>query len=84
MLGRSRVRTLPRPVLALAALAQEWSARLRRSSPDVSRAAITYVSRRAAYPNARARAVLGWEPRVGLAEGMARTEAWLRSAGHLG
>lgn len=33
--------------------------------------------------NAKAREVLGWWPRVELDEGMARTEAWLRAAGHL-
>jgi nucleoside-diphosphate-sugar epimerase len=31
----------------------------------------------------RAREVLGWEPRVTLEEGMARTERWLREVGLL-
>jgi nucleoside-diphosphate-sugar epimerase len=39
--------------------------------------------RRAVYPNARAREVLGWRPRVTLEDGMARTEDWLREAGLL-
>jgi nucleoside-diphosphate-sugar epimerase len=47
----------------------------------VSAAALTFVSRRAAYPNARAREELGWEPRVPLAEGMRRSEEWLRAEG---
>ena len=42
--------------------------------PDAARASI---------PNARAREQLGWEPRVTLEEGMARTENWLRATGLL-
>jgi nucleoside-diphosphate-sugar epimerase len=49
----------------------------------VSRRAITFISRRAAYPNTRAREELGWEPRVGLDEGMRRSEEWARAAGLL-
>jgi nucleoside-diphosphate-sugar epimerase len=75
------LRTLPRPLLAAGArlAARIDTARGRRS--DVSAAALTFVSRRAAYPNARAREELGWEPRVPLAEGMRRSEEWLRAEG---
>jgi nucleoside-diphosphate-sugar epimerase len=83
MLGRRGVPTAPRPVVTAAAWGQELVARARGTAPEVSRSAITYVSRRAVYPNARAREVLGWEPRVGLDEGMRRTEAWLRAEGLL-
>jgi nucleoside-diphosphate-sugar epimerase len=61
----------------------EAVARLRRSAPNVSREAIRYVSRRAVYPNAKARELLGWEPRVDLDEGMRRTERWLRQTGRI-
>lgn len=44
---------------------------------------LVFLQRRAVYPNARAREVLGWEPRVSLAEGMRRTERWFRSEGLL-
>jgi len=83
MLGREEVPTVPRPLAVAGALALEAAARARRRPPSVSRAAITFVSRRAAFPNARAREELGWAPRVPLAEGMRRTEAWARAAGLL-
>jgi nucleoside-diphosphate-sugar epimerase len=50
---------------------------------EVTPGALQFISRRAVYPNARAREVLGWEPEVALDEGMARVEAWLRSEGLL-
>jgi nucleoside-diphosphate-sugar epimerase len=84
MLGRDGVPTLPLPLLRAGAHAQELAARATGTAPDVSRQAITYVSRRAAYPNARARELLGWQPQVSLEEGMRRTEAWARAEGLLG
>jgi nucleoside-diphosphate-sugar epimerase len=83
MLGRDRAPALPRAVLHLAAAAQEVAARVTGTPPVATRHAITFISRRAAYPNARAREVLGWEPTVSLEEGMRRTEAWFRSEGLL-
>jgi nucleoside-diphosphate-sugar epimerase len=84
MLGRRGVPTAPRALVTAGAWAQELAARARGTAPAVSRSAITFVSRRAVYPNARAREALGWEPRVDLDEGMRRTEAWLRAEGLLG
>jgi nucleoside-diphosphate-sugar epimerase len=72
-LGGGPVRTLPAPLLKAAALVL-----------GVGPAAVTFVTRRAAFPNARAREELGWEPRVGLAEGMAQTREWARAVGLLG
>ena len=42
-----------------------------------------YLARRGTYSIAKARRELGYAPRVGLAEGMARTEVWLRERGLL-
>jgi nucleoside-diphosphate-sugar epimerase len=61
-LGQGDVRVLPAPLLRLAARAI-----------GAGPAAVTFMSRRAAYPNTRAREELGWEPRVSLEEGMRRT-----------
>ncbi len=83
MLGRRGVPCAPRPLVEAGALAVEALARARGRTPAVSRQAVQYVSRRAAYPADRARELLGWAPRVGLDEGMRRTEAWLRSSGRL-
>jgi nucleoside-diphosphate-sugar epimerase len=61
-LGHDQVRVLPAPLLRV--LAGAFGA---------GPAAVTFVSRRATYPNTRAREELGWNPRFSLAEGMART-----------
>jgi nucleoside-diphosphate-sugar epimerase len=66
------VRTLPAPLLKAAARAF-----------GMGPAALTFVSRRATYPNTRAREELGWEPRTSLRDGMARTLEWARAAGLL-
>lgn len=84
MLGKPRVRTAPLPVVEAVAAGSELVARLTGRPPAVTREAIRYISRRAVYPNDRARELLGWEPRVGFEEGMARSEAWLRGQGMLG
>jgi 2-alkyl-3-oxoalkanoate reductase len=73
------VRCLPRPLLHAALRA----GRLARVKPPVGPAALTFLSRRATFPNTRAREELGWSPAVGLEEGMRRTEAWARDAGLL-
>jgi nucleoside-diphosphate-sugar epimerase len=71
-LGGRPVRTLPAPVLRAAALALGMG-------PD----AVTFVTRRAAYPNRRARDELGWRPTTTLDDGIARTREWARAAGLL-
>ena len=63
----------PAVVLAAAALGQLAGRR------DVGPGALQFISRKAIFPNARAREVLGWQPKVTLDEGMARVEQWLRS-----
>lgn len=83
MLGRERLPRFPRPLAMVAGGAQELAARFTGKPPTFTRNAITFVSRKAAYSNSRAREILGWEPRVTLAEGMRRTEAWFRSEGLL-
>ena len=72
-LGGAPVRTLPAPVLRVAALLS-----------GVGPAALTFMSRRGTYPNARAREELGWRPQTSPAAGMARTREWARAAGLLG
>jgi len=83
MLGRDRLPTVPGPVAIAAAWLAEQVAHVTGNPPTLSRNAITLISRKAVYPNARACEELGWEPRVTLEEGMRRTEAWAREAGLL-
>jgi nucleoside-diphosphate-sugar epimerase len=73
MLGKKGVRTAPVALLRP----------LMRITPGVDPDDLQFLMRRAVYPNARAREVLGWEPRVTLEEGMARTESWFREVGLL-
>ncbi len=79
--GMRAARRLPRGLLALAALGMEAYAALRRRPPAFSRRAITFVSRRGTVSNRRAVEELGWKPEVDLAQGLERTEAWLRGEG---
>jgi 2-alkyl-3-oxoalkanoate reductase len=51
--------------------------------PPFSPRAIEYVTHPGTYSIAKAQRVLGWEPRVSLEEGMARTRVWLEDAGLL-
>ena len=73
-----RVRTAPLPIVMAAATLGQLTGR-----EDVRRASLTFVSRRAAFPNARARELLGWAPRVTLDEGMRRSQEWARGEGLL-
>lgn len=79
MLGKDGVPCAPEPLLRVGAGLMELRARLTGQPADVTREAIRYITRRAVYPNDRARDLLGWEPAVDLDEGLRRTEAWLRA-----
>jgi nucleoside-diphosphate-sugar epimerase len=83
MLGRSGLPSAPcalvRRGFAIAGRAGAWiGLRL-----PVSPAAVDFVCRPYAYSIARARHVLGYEPRISLEQGMAEVERALRAAGHL-
>lgn len=71
-------RLFPRPALAAIAAATELVARARGVAPAFGRHGITLVDRRGTASNARAREQLGWEPRVGLEEGLRRSGEWVR------
>lgn len=48
--------------------------------PAINAETVDYLLRRGTYSIDKARQVLGYDPKVGLAEGMRRTEAWLRES----
>lgn len=50
---------------------------------ELGRGAMEMLSKKNTVSNAKAKRILGWEPQVDLAEGMRRTEAWLRVQGML-
>lgn len=80
LVGR-RLRTLPTPLAMAAAAAVQRAARLRPGDNDINPQALRYMLRRGTYSNAKARRVLGWEPRVSLEDGLVRTVDWLHSQG---
>ena len=83
MLGSDGPTLLPtRDAVALARGAAA-AARIANSESEINETAILYLSRTGTYSIDRARELLGYEPRVELAEGMRRTEAWLRQEGLL-
>jgi nucleoside-diphosphate-sugar epimerase len=83
MLGRRRVPVAPTPVVAGIAGALYHAGRLRGSAPEVTPAAIRYLSRSGTYSIEKARTVLGYNPAIDLDEGMRRCEEWLRAEGIL-
>jgi nucleoside-diphosphate-sugar epimerase len=76
--GLPRPWSLPAALLRPAAYLLSGLQRLLRREQDFSPEAIRFVTRKHAYSIARARARLGYEPRVDLAEGMRRTAQWLQ------
>lgn len=78
-----KLRSTPYVVAYMAGLGNEVAAALRGRKPGLSRATVQALRSRNSYSNCKARERLGWTPAVDLAEGMRRTEAWLRSQGYL-
>ena len=81
MLGKERIRTLPTPVArTIAAAGGRIEKRLGRDT-EMSASSMDYLAKRGAYSIEKARRILGYEPKVGLEEGMRRCEEWLRAEG---
>jgi nucleoside-diphosphate-sugar epimerase len=83
MLGKRPPRTLPAPLLRGFAWAFDRGSRALGRENELNPGAITYLARKGTYSIEKARRELGYEPKVDLAEGMRRTEAWLRDQGML-
>jgi nucleoside-diphosphate-sugar epimerase len=81
LLGKRRAPTAPTPVVKALAGTIALAGRVRGVEVEVNPRAVAYVARRGTYSIAKARRLLGYEPRVSLEEGMARTERWLREEG---
>ena len=84
MLGKERVPTAPTPVVLAIATVLDRVGRLRGANPEITPAAVRYLSRSGTYSIEKARTVLGYSPSVDLDEGMRRCEEWLRAEGALG
>jgi nucleoside-diphosphate-sugar epimerase len=82
MLGK-KPRTAPARVARLLFGAAGTADRLRHRPSEATPDLVEYFLRRGTYSIEKARRVLGFEPKVDLAEGMRRTEAWLRAHGFI-
>jgi nucleoside-diphosphate-sugar epimerase len=83
MLGREALPSISRSRAWLTGLLSEGVAKVTGTPPRLSRRAVGYWTQNGTYTITKARIKLGYNPRITLAEGMTRTEAWLREAGHL-
>lgn len=81
MLGKEGPRCLPTPVALAAVSVPEAIGVVSGNRTEVNRESMRYLARRGTYSIEKARRILGYEPAVDLAEGMRRTEAWLRGTG---
>ncbi|MEN9021606.1 MAG: hypothetical protein ABF370_13985, partial [Verrucomicrobiales bacterium] len=70
--------------------APAWTARMLRPfnkmldlGLPVTEERLRFFAMESSYPGDKAKALLGYEPRVLIEEGMRRTESWLRKEGHL-
>lgn len=79
--GRRAPRGLPTRVLVAATWANQLAERARGRTTENNPETIRYLAREGSYSIAKARAVLGFEPKVNLHDGMARTERWLHDEG---
>ena len=78
---RGSIPSLPKSVAIGLAEAGAKLARLAGKSTEMGRGSIGLLSRPGTYSIEKARRLLGFDPKVDLAEGMRRSEAWARSSG---
>lgn len=83
MLGKERLPTAPGWLATLAATAPGRLARRLLGRPAVGPWSLHFRRNPSQFSVAKAQRLLGYAPAVDFAEGMRRTEAWLRAAGYL-
>ena len=82
-LGARGPRTVPTPVALAIAGAAERALRLAGRETEVNTGAVRYLARPGTYSIEKARSMLGYEPAIGLDEGLERSRAWAQEAGLL-
>lgn len=83
MLGKGRPVTVPTSVALTLAHGMAAVSRVARADNEANATSARYLCRTGTYSIDKARRMLGYDPQVDLAEGMVRTEAWLRAQGLL-
>lgn len=78
MSGR-KLRSIP----GWAAAIMAWIVETFHLHLPLNRERLKFYKRKTLYPNTKAATLLGYQPRVSLDEGMAKSEAWLREAEYL-
>jgi nucleoside-diphosphate-sugar epimerase len=84
MLGKKGPRCVPTAAAMALVAVPEAAAAVSGTPTEIRRESMRYFTRTGTYSIEKARRVLGYEPQVGLAEGMQKTESWLRDQGLLG
>jgi nucleoside-diphosphate-sugar epimerase len=83
MLGSPRIRSVPRQVAWTLAWLAELAGRVQGRKPPITREVVAALSSDSSFSAEKAAARLDWRARVDLAEGLRRTEPWLRAQGLL-
>lgn len=83
MAGVESLPSAPFAVAWLVGLLNEVKAGLTGQKASLNRGVVKALRSHNSFSNQKAQHVLGWQPKVDLAEGMRRTEAWLRAEGYL-
>lgn len=83
MVGVQRLPSVPYPLAWFGALLFEVQAWIRRKPAQLNRRVVRTLRSNNSFSIHKAQQRLGWQPRVDLAEGMRRTEEWLRTHGYL-
>ena len=82
MLGKQRPKTMPTSIARTIAMAGGAIEKTLGRDTEMSAASIDYLAKRCgSYSIAKARRILGYEPKVTLEEGMRRCEEWLAGEG---
>ncbi len=80
LVGRDRLPSIPAPIAKLLFTLMAPVERMLGRKPLAEPSAVRFVTRRHPYSIAKARSVLGYEPRVTLDEGFRRVAEWLASS----
>lgn len=83
MLGLKPLPSISKSRALAMGLFHEGTAKLSGKPPSLSRRAVAYWTQTGTYSITKARTRLGYSPRIGLEEGMDRTERWLHDTGLL-
>ena len=82
-LGKPPPRSLPGGVMKAATWPIEKVAELRGGESNLNPGTVEYMQRKGTYSIRKAREMLGYEPRVGIDEGMERMRQWLAAEGYI-